>query len=239
MLFIAKQNNPQQNIFFLCVFISRRRVLAISGGIEEIGSIRWEVLLCLIAMWITCYFCIWKGVKSTGKVSIHSRLQKYNLQKEYSQMAKHIFIIFQVVYFTATFPYAMLLILLIRGLSLPGALQGVVFYLLPDPSRLTDPQVRAHWCNRGECRRTHVPTVAVLEQVWMEAGAQIFFSYSIGVGSLTVLGSYNTRNNNCYRQGFCQSVSMQMSFILGFLGLNHINFFSFRDVPKRDLSSGV
>ncbi|XP_034459250.1 sodium- and chloride-dependent GABA transporter 2-like isoform X2 [Hippoglossus hippoglossus] len=124
-----------------------RRVLAISGGIEEVGSIRWEVLLCLIATWVTCYFCIWKGVRSTGKV----------------------------VYFTATFPYVMLLILLIRGLSLPGALQGVLFYLLPEPSRLTDPQV------------------------WMEAGAQIFFSYSVGVGSLTVLGSYNTYNNNCYK----------------------------------------
>ncbi|XP_040901650.1 sodium- and chloride-dependent GABA transporter 2-like [Toxotes jaculatrix] len=124
-----------------------RRVLAISGGIEETGRIRWEVLLCLIVMWIICYFCIWKGVKSTGKV----------------------------VYFTATFPYLMLLILLVRGLSLPGALQGIMFYLLPDPSRLTDPQV------------------------WMEAGAQIFFSYSVGVGSLTVLGSYNTYNNNCYK----------------------------------------
>ena len=51
--------------------------------------------------------------------------------------------LFQVVYFTATFPYVMLLILLIRGLTLPGALQGVMFYLLPELSRLTDPQVDA------------------------------------------------------------------------------------------------
>ncbi|XDV29500.1 hypothetical protein PO909_032619, partial [Leuciscus waleckii] len=87
-----------------------RRVLALSGGIEEIGKINWEILLCLIAMWIICYFCIWKGVKSTGKV----------------------------VYFTATFPYVMLLVLLIRGLTLPGALQGVVFYLYPEPARLAD-----------------------------------------------------------------------------------------------------
>ncbi|KAG5837196.1 hypothetical protein ANANG_G00236720 [Anguilla anguilla] len=127
-----------------------RRVLAISGGIEEVGSVRWEVLLCLIIMWVICYFCIWKGVKSTGKV----------------------------VYFTATFPYLMLLVLLIRGLTLPGALQGVLFYLYPDPTRLTDPQV------------------------WMEAVSQIFSSYSLGGGSLIVLGSYNNYNNNCYKDCF-------------------------------------
>ncbi|KAJ3605850.1 hypothetical protein NHX12_027893 [Muraenolepis orangiensis] len=124
-----------------------RRALSISGGIEEVGSVRWEILLCAVAVWVTCYFCIWKGVRSTGKV----------------------------VYFTATFPYVMLLILLIRGLTLPGALNGVRFYLLPEPSRLMDPQV------------------------WMDAGSQIFFSFSVGVGTLTVLGSYNTYYNNCYR----------------------------------------
>ncbi|XP_048037407.1 sodium- and chloride-dependent GABA transporter 2-like [Megalobrama amblycephala] len=127
-----------------------RRVLALSGGIEEVGRINWEILLCLIAMWIVSYFCIWKGVKSTGKV----------------------------VYFTATFPYVMLLVLLIRGLTLPGALQGIVFYLYPEPSLLAD------------------------SQVWMEAGAQIVFSYSVSVGTLTVLGSYNKYNNNCYRDCF-------------------------------------
>lgn len=49
----------------------------------------------------------------------------------------------QVVYFTATFPYLMLLVLLVRGLTLPGAMEGIKFYLLPDPSRLSDPQVTA------------------------------------------------------------------------------------------------
>ncbi|KAG9273348.1 sodium- and chloride-dependent GABA transporter 2-like [Astyanax mexicanus] len=124
-----------------------RRVLSISGGIEELGKVNWEVLLCLIAVWIICYFCMWKGIKSSGKV----------------------------VYFTATFLYVMLLVLLVRELTLPGALQGIVYYLYPDPERLLDPQV------------------------WMEAGTQVFFSYSSCVGLLTVLGSYNTYNNNCYK----------------------------------------
>lgn len=47
----------------------------------------------------------------------------------------------QVVYFTATFPYVMLVVLLARGLTLPGAMDGLAFYLYPDPTRLVDPQV--------------------------------------------------------------------------------------------------
>lgn len=46
-----------------------------------------------------------------------------------------------MVYFTATFPYVMLIVLLIRGLTLPGAAIGIKFYLYPDLGRLADPQV--------------------------------------------------------------------------------------------------
>lgn len=49
---------------------------------------------------------------------------------------------FKVVYFTATFPYVMIFALLIRGVTLPGAIDGIRFYLSPDPTRLADPQVR-------------------------------------------------------------------------------------------------
>ena len=35
------------------------------------GSIRWDLAGCLLLSWIICYFCVWKGVKSSGKVNIY------------------------------------------------------------------------------------------------------------------------------------------------------------------------
>lgn len=57
-------------ITFFCTY--RKRILGLSGGIEEIGNVRWELALCLLLAWIICYFCVFNGVKSTGKVSAHT-----------------------------------------------------------------------------------------------------------------------------------------------------------------------
>lgn len=50
----------------------------------------------------------------------------------------------QVVYFTATFPYVVILILLIRGVTLEGARDGIEYYVgsQSDLSKLTDAQVK-------------------------------------------------------------------------------------------------
>ena len=47
----------------------------------------------------------------------------------------------QIAYFTALFPYVMLFSLLIRGVTLEGAAEGIKFYLRPDFTRLSSPQV--------------------------------------------------------------------------------------------------
>ncbi|XP_039627033.1 sodium- and chloride-dependent GABA transporter 3 [Polypterus senegalus] len=158
-----------------------RRVLGISSGIEHIGNLRWELALCLLLAWTVCYFCIWKGIRSTGKV----------------------------VYVTATFPYVMLVILLIRGVTLPGAAEGIKFYLYPDISRLSDPQV------------------------WVDAGTQIFFSYAICLGCLTALGSYNSYNNNCYRDCIMLCcLNSGTSFVAGFAIFSVLGFMaSEQNVP--------
>uniref|UniRef100_A0A2I2ZT67 Solute carrier family 6 member 8 n=1 Tax=Gorilla gorilla gorilla TaxID=9595 RepID=A0A2I2ZT67_GORGO len=97
-----------------------------------------------------------------------------------------------IVYFTATFPYVVLVVLLVRGVLLPGALDGIIYYLKPDWSKLGSPQV------------------------WTDAGTQIFFSYAIGLGALTALGSYNHFNNNCYN-GTSFFAGFVVFSILGFM----------------------
>uniref|UniRef100_A0A4W5JXF6 Transporter n=1 Tax=Hucho hucho TaxID=62062 RepID=A0A4W5JXF6_9TELE len=150
-----------------------REVLQLSSGPDELGPVSWRLALCLLLVWVVCYFCVWKGVKSTGKV----------------------------VYLTTTFPYVMLAILLVRGITLPGAAQGIVYYLNPNITRLADPQV------------------------WMDAGTQIFFSYGICLGSLTALGSYNKYNNDCYKD--CYSLCLLnsgTSFLAGFAIFSVLGF---------------
>uniref|UniRef100_A0A8C9YTB8 Transporter n=1 Tax=Sander lucioperca TaxID=283035 RepID=A0A8C9YTB8_SANLU len=87
-----------------------RQVLQVhlSPGLHQLGSVSWQLALCLLFIFTIIYFSIWKGVKTSGKV----------------------------VWVTATFPYLVLLVLLIRGATLPGAWRGVVFYLKPDWEKL-------------------------------------------------------------------------------------------------------
>ncbi|TRY57272.1 hypothetical protein DNTS_003317 [Danionella cerebrum] len=54
------------------------KVLERTSGVEETGTLRWELFLLLMLGWILVYLCIFKGVKSTGKVWINAAAQIFN-----------------------------------------------------------------------------------------------------------------------------------------------------------------
>jgi len=47
----------------------------------------------------------------------------------------------QVAYFTATFPYVMLTVLVARGATLEGSLDGILYFIVPDWQKLLSADV--------------------------------------------------------------------------------------------------
>uniref|UniRef100_A0A5K4EBM3 Transporter n=1 Tax=Schistosoma mansoni TaxID=6183 RepID=A0A5K4EBM3_SCHMA len=153
------------------------QVLKLSPGFEEFGAPGWELSLCLLSCWILCGLAVIKGVQSLGKVS----------------------------YFTSVFPYIMLTILLIRGALLPGSGAGVLYYLTPDFSRLTDPQV------------------------WADAATQIFFSLGCCNGGLITVSSYNKFKNNCCRDAVIVAIiNCATSVYAGFVIFSNLGFMAYQ-----------
>uniref|UniRef100_A0A3Q1IHC7 Transporter n=1 Tax=Anabas testudineus TaxID=64144 RepID=A0A3Q1IHC7_ANATE len=62
-----------------------REVLRLSSNLDELGPISWKLALCLAAVWLICYFCVWKGVKSTGKVTTQGII--YYLKPNHTRLA--------------------------------------------------------------------------------------------------------------------------------------------------------
>ncbi|KAJ8301431.1 hypothetical protein KUTeg_020418 [Tegillarca granosa] len=147
--------------------------LKMSSSFEDFGTPKWQLVLCLMLAWIVCFFCLIKGIKSTGKV----------------------------VYFTAVFPYVVLLILFFRGVTLENAGEGIYFYIVPKFERLADPRV------------------------WKDAAVQIFFSMSIAGGGLVTLSSYNRFHNNILKDSIIVSVGDTLTCIFaGFVIFSYLGY---------------
>ncbi|XP_074527626.1 sodium- and chloride-dependent GABA transporter ine [Halichoeres trimaculatus] len=164
----------------------RLKMLQQTSGVEEAGGMRWELFLILILAWILIYLCIFKGVKSTGKV----------------------------VYFTALFPYVILIALLINNTQLTGAMKGIKFFIVPEWEKLLS------------------------VEVWVNAAAQIFNSIGIGFGSLLAMSSYNSFNNNILKDTLTIAIINSLTSILaGFVIFSAFGYMShLQGIPVKDLA---
>ncbi|XP_062301994.1 sodium-dependent neutral amino acid transporter B(0)AT1-like [Osmerus eperlanus] len=88
----------------------------------------------------------------------------------------------KAVYITSTLPYLVLTIFLIRGLTLKGSTSGIIFLFTPDVDELMNPST------------------------WLDAGAQVFYSFSLAFGGLISFSSYNSIHNNCEQDAIIISV---------------------------------
>ena len=94
------------------------------------------------------------------------------------------------MWFTALFPYFVIITLLFKAVTLEGAGQGLLLYITPDWSKLYT----------SEC--------------WIDSATQIFFAYSIGTGALPALGSYNKFYHNCIKVMISDELMMMQSSML-------------------------
>ncbi|KAL4503296.1 hypothetical protein ABPG72_000902 [Tetrahymena utriculariae] len=127
-----------------------KNVLRSSTGLETIGSIVWPLFFCYILSQFVVYLCICRGVTVSGKVSV----------------------------ITASSPYILLFILMIRGLFLDGAMKGLSYLFSPDWSKLYE------------------------SQVWVDAANQVIFQVSTGCGVLIVFGSYRPMNQEIIKTSY-------------------------------------
>jgi len=106
--------------------------------------ISWPVLACLLIAWALCYLCIRNGTTTVGKV----------------------------VKYTVTLPVICLLIMAIRGITLPGAMSGLAKLFVPDWSALSD------------------------SNLWVDAIGQVFYSLSTSMAIMFAYGSFLDEKSN-------------------------------------------
>ncbi len=130
----------------------------------DIGPFQKNIIIPLIITWVLLYLCICKGVNMVGKI----------------------------VWITVPLPWLILAILTVRGLTLPGSMKGLVYYLDPDWSQLAKPTT------------------------WRFAFGQVFFSLSLSFGVMLTYASFLHRksdiNNNAAIIGLADFAT---SFIAG------------------------
>lgn len=164
------------------------QVLHISDGPGVLGGLQWPLVGLLAFTWVVIFFIVFKGAGVIGKVAV----------------------------WTVTIPWALLVILLIRGLTLPGAIDGLNYYLTPDFAELAN------------------------AEVWFGAFSQIAFTLSLGMAGMFAYGSFIAKKADVTNNAFITSfANCATSFFAGFAVFSTVGFMmQALSVPVGEISSG-
>ena len=148
-----------------------------TGSIESFGSLSIPIVIGLFAVWLTIFIILYKGVGRIGKV----------------------------VALTVPIPTILLIILTVRGLTLPGAMEGISYYLTPNFSRLSN------------------------VNVWLAAYAQIFFSLGVAQGIMITYASFLKKKSDITNNAFIVSLAdAGTSFLAGFTVFSVVGYLSLK-----------
>jgi SNF family Na+-dependent transporter len=119
-----------------------------------------------------CFLSLFRGVKLSGKIG----------------------------YFTAIFPYFVLILLGVRGAFLDGAAIGIEYYIKPDLKKLLEFGV---WKDAAGKKNTFIyffsRELRLLSTIFYIITVQVFFTLSLTFGGLVALSSYNKFDHNILR----------------------------------------
>jgi neurotransmitter:Na+ symporter, NSS family len=141
-------------------------VLQISDGVGQLGGVNWPIVAALAVIWLAVYFCIWQGPKSVGKV----------------------------VLYTVPIPVAVLAVLFVRAITLPGFWPGWQLYLTPVWSAMLSPEV------------------------WTAAASQAFLTLSVAFAIMLTYASYKNPDDDIVQSSWLTAISdMAISLFAGFV----------------------
>uniref|UniRef100_A0A0B7BLH9 Transporter n=2 Tax=Arion vulgaris TaxID=1028688 RepID=A0A0B7BLH9_9EUPU len=153
-------------------------------NIGDLGGMSFKLLALLALTWLIQFIGLRRGVETSGKI----------------------------IYFLASFPYVVLIALLIRGVTLEGYMKGIEFYVIPKWEKLNN------------------------INVWRDAATQIFYSLGPAFGTLITMASYNPFKHNCYRDAILVAViNCSTSIFAGFVIFSMLGYMA--HVTNQDVQS--
>ncbi|MDP8235935.1 MAG: sodium-dependent transporter [Candidatus Erginobacter occultus] len=154
-----------------------RTVRQHSSSASEMWRLVWPLVGGLAVTWAVVYLILCRGVRRVGKV----------------------------VMLTVPLPMLVLAILAVRGLTLPGASDGIIYYLTPNFEALKDPAT------------------------WLAAYGQIFFSLTLGFGVMIAYASYMPRESDITNNAFITCfANCATSFFAGFVVFSVLGFLAYQ-----------